>query len=95
MSSDASKIHRPTADASGHIAFENERKEDAIMRHTLEDFFTRWGPHNDEYNSQWQADLHMLVQRIYQAAQAPFLKAIGDAVARTPMPPFYVSKTEK
>ena len=41
MSSDASKIYSDTADTSGAVAAENERREDAILRQNLETFFKR------------------------------------------------------
>lgn len=71
-------------------------RESAIMRAHMERFFTRWGPNKTvQLRVEFQTDFHELVQRIYIAAQEPFLKAAADAFARQPVPQFFAAKPEK
>jgi hypothetical protein len=60
----------------------------------MKKFHDDWAPHNTDYDSRWHAEFYMLVRRIYQDAQAPFLKAAADAFAKQPVHPIIIEKLE-
>jgi hypothetical protein len=75
-------------------SFEREREMiDALsLDAKIRMFINRWAPEDGPRD--FEADLIQIVQRIYREAQEPFVKASADAIARQPMQPFFVTKTE-
>lgn len=70
-----------------------ERERELIDAHSLDAavrmFLNRWAPEG-EGPRDFEADFIHIVQRIYREAQAPYVKAMTDAVARQPMPAFVI-----
>jgi hypothetical protein len=78
------------------IARERALYEAASLDHAIRHFLSRWTPPDSEDRSisrDFEADFIQIVQRIYREAQAPYLKAMAEAMARTPTPhPFVFGK---
>ena len=77
-----------------------ERERELIEAQSLDAavrlFLTRWTPPDDEdrpVSRDFEADFIQIVQRIYREAQAPFVRAGADAIARTPMQPIIFPAT--
>lgn len=54
-------------------------------------FLRRWAPsppEDERCSWDFEADFMHIIRRIYAEAQAPYVKAMAEAVARQPMPPF-------
>lgn len=74
---------------------DTKRADERRLEAELKAFHERWAPHNHDYDSQWHAEFYMLVRLIYQDAQAPFAKALHDALMSAPMPPIFVNSDKK
>lgn len=78
-----------------------ERERELIEAQSLDAairmFLERWTPlYSHEYpvSRSFEADFVQIVQRIYREAQAPFIKAAGEAMARLPMTPFIIKSDD-
>lgn len=90
-------MERPAMMAQ-EIARERALYEAASLDHAIRHFLARWTrPDSDDENvsRDFEADFIQIVQRIYREAQAPYLKAMAEALARTPPQPFFVTKTKE
>jgi hypothetical protein len=76
-----------------------ERERELIEAQSLDAavrmFINRWTPDTDEmaHPRDFECDFIQIVRHIYREAQAPFVKAGAEAMARQPMPPFIMKGT--
>jgi uncharacterized protein (DUF2267 family) len=75
---------------------DTEQQQDAyeenVLGGTIRQFIRRWSPRDHEIRCDFEAELHMLIRRIYQDAQAPLVKQMSAALALAPMPPIIIRK---
>lgn len=77
----------------GDIGRSYARERELIEAHNIDAairmFINRYAPKDGPRD--FEADLIQIVQRIYREAQAPYVQALSDTLARTPMPPIVVA----
>jgi len=75
-------------DQDKSYARERELIEALRLDEVIRTFINRWAPSSIDGPRDFEADFIHVVQRIYQEAQRPYVKAFADAMALQPIQVF-------